>query len=104
MARVVTVYLKGDYARPGPHSGKDWDRGVGQRLRAEHQNVSDGQRGSNRGDRTLVNSVKAAFLLIGLIGAIGAYRNPDRAVWIDAMLVASIGFILVDWLTWSPRY
>jgi preprotein translocase subunit Sss1 len=52
----------------------------------------------------LVNSVKAAFLLIGLIGAIGAYRNPDRAVWIDAMLVASIGFILVDWLTWSPRY
>jgi hypothetical protein len=26
--RIVTVYLKGEWARPGPHSGKDWDRGI----------------------------------------------------------------------------
>lgn len=26
--RIVTVYLKGEYSRPGPHSGKDWDRGI----------------------------------------------------------------------------
>lgn len=26
--RIVTVYLKGDWATPGPHSGKDWDRGM----------------------------------------------------------------------------
>jgi hypothetical protein len=32
--RIVTVYLKGDYARPGPHSGKDWDRGI-----VNHQTV-----------------------------------------------------------------
>jgi hypothetical protein len=26
--RIVTVYLKGPWARPGPHSGRDWDRGI----------------------------------------------------------------------------
>jgi len=24
---IITIYLKGNYARLGPHSGADWDRG-----------------------------------------------------------------------------
>lgn len=26
--RIVTIYLKGPWARRGPHSGDDWDRGI----------------------------------------------------------------------------
>lgn len=25
---IVTIYFKSNVARPGPHSGHDWDRGV----------------------------------------------------------------------------
>jgi hypothetical protein len=47
MARVVTVYLKGDYARPGPHSGKDWDRGVVRVQTANSIALADNDYGLN---------------------------------------------------------
>jgi hypothetical protein len=43
--RIVTVYLKGDWARPGPHSGKDWDRGIVHRYSESTISLADNEYG-----------------------------------------------------------
>lgn len=45
--RIVTVYLKGDWARPGPHSGKDWDRGIVRVQNASTISLQDNEYGLN---------------------------------------------------------
>jgi hypothetical protein len=45
--RIVTVYLKGDWARPGPHSGKDWDRGIIQIQTINTVTLADNEYGLN---------------------------------------------------------
>jgi len=45
--RIVTVYLKGDYARPGQHSGKDWDRGIVQVQSQTNIALQDNEYGLN---------------------------------------------------------
>lgn len=45
--RIVTVYLKGDWARPGPHSGKDWDRGLVRVQSRDYIMLEDNEYGNN---------------------------------------------------------
>ena len=45
--RIVTVYLKGDWAKPGPHSGRDWDRGLVRAQTASVISLEDNAYGLN---------------------------------------------------------
>lgn len=45
--RIVTVYLKSDWARPGPHSGRDWDRGIVQVQTISTIALQDNEYGNN---------------------------------------------------------
>lgn len=45
--RIVTVYLKGDWARPGRHSGKDWDRGIVRVQNGSTISLQDNEYGLN---------------------------------------------------------
>lgn len=47
MSRIVTVYLKGEWARPGPHSGNDWDRGYVRVHTREYVSLEDNEYGLN---------------------------------------------------------
>lgn len=46
--RIVTVYLKGPWARPGPHSGHDWDRGLLENSNSVQVTLADNEYGLNR--------------------------------------------------------
>ena len=46
--RIVTIYLKGDYARPGLHSGRDWDRGLLESAASAIVTLADNEYGLNR--------------------------------------------------------
>ena len=46
--RIVTVYLKGPWARPGPHSGTDWDRGIVMSQSGTGIAIADTEYGDNQ--------------------------------------------------------
>ena len=45
--RIVTVYLKGPWARPSHHGGEDWDRGIVQVQTANSISLQDNEYGNN---------------------------------------------------------
>jgi len=45
---IVTIYLKGEYARPGPHTGKDWDRGYLANETSTSVTLADNEYGANQ--------------------------------------------------------
>jgi hypothetical protein len=47
MARIVTVYLKGPWSRPGHHSGDDWDRGIVHVQTKDGVTLADNEYGAN---------------------------------------------------------
>lgn len=45
--RIVTVYLKGDWARPGHYSGRNWDRGIVRAQTPAYLILQDNEYGLN---------------------------------------------------------
>lgn len=53
--RIVTVYLKGPWSRPGPHSGDDWDRGIVQVQTISTITLADNDYGKDARSYPMVN-------------------------------------------------